>query len=251
MAKIYGGRSKYLVKNDVKLFTLAGLVIPLFALVICILIFRTMLNISNLKGNSYVILIASIVFILAVKRFINTTGKDMRKTQKWAYRKSDKYNRGWRGEEVILDVLKTLSDNYTIFYDVNLYNKGNIDFVLSGPCGLLAIEVKSHIGKITFANNQLLRNGHPFKEKDILKQALKEALDLHDYLKETAQIDLFVTPVLVFSNKHAFVRFGLNPINNIFVIQKEYLIKLIESLPEAISRQEATEIEQELSLLYK
>lgn len=165
MAKIYGGRSKYLVKNDVKLFTLAGLVIPLFALVICILMFRTMLNISNLKGNPYVILIASIVFILAVKRFINTTGKDMRKTQKWAYRKSDKYNRGWRGEEVILDVLKTLSHNYTILCDVNLYNKGNIDFIVLGPCGLLALEVKSLSGRITFENGRLLRYGHPFKKK--------------------------------------------------------------------------------------
>jgi hypothetical protein len=47
------------------------------------------------------------------------------------------------------------------------------------------------------------------------------------------------------------VRFGLNPINNIFVIQREYLIKLIESLPETISSQEATEIEVEMSSLYK
>lgn len=200
----------------------------------------------NLKINSY----TPTLILFALLLLIQNVGNDLLRTQKISQKKSNQFHHGWKGEYTILDILKNLSDDYVVFCDVNLSNKGNIDFVLLGPCGLLSIEVKSHIGKITFANNQLLRNGYPFAEKDILKQTLREALDLHDYLKEKAQIDLFVTPVLVFSNKLAQVRFGLNPINNTLVIQKEYLIKLIESLPEAINRQEATEIEQELSKLY-
>lgn len=43
------------------------------------------------------------------------------------------------------------------------------------------------------------------------------------------------------------MRFGLNLVSNVYLIQKEYLIKLIESLSVAISRQEAAEIEQSIS----
>ena len=251
MAKIYGSRSKYLVKNDWKFFTIAGLIIPAFIFAFGFLMIKLMLLVLGSKINLYISLTFMLFLVLMIKRFKNTTGKDMLKTQKLAYKISDKFNRGWRGEEVILDILKTLSDNYTIFCDANLYNKGNIDFIVLGPCGLLAVEVKSHSGRITFENGKLLRYGHPFKEKDFVIQAKNEALDLNCYLKEKIPKDIFIKPVIVFSNKHAFVRFGLNPINNIFVIQKEYLIKLIESLSEVISREKATEIEQELSLLYK
>jgi len=131
-----------------------------------------------------------------------------------------------------------------------LYKKGDIDLVLLGPCGLLAIEVKNYKGNIIFENGKL-KTAKRYFRKDFIKQTKNEALDLNYYLKENIERDIFVKPVLVFSNKHVYMRFGLNPVNNIFVIQKGYLIKLIESLPEVISREEATEIEQELSLLYK
>jgi len=146
--------------------------------------------------------------------------------------------------------LKKLSDDYSVFYNVNLYDRGNIDFVVLGPCGLIAIEVKSHSGNITFENGRLLRNGYPFKEKDFMVQVTNEALSLKHFLKEKIQKDIFVNPIIVFSSKHANEKFGLNPINNVFVVQKEYLIKLIESLPETMSRQEAGEIEAEMSKLY-
>lgn len=246
MAKIYGGRSKYLVKNDWKFFTIAGAVIPALILVFVFCVIALMFSVLDLKINPYISLTLMLFLVLMLKRFKNTTGKDMLKTQKLAYRISDRYNRGWRGEEVILDVLKTLSDNYTIFCDVNLYNKGNIDFIVLGPRGLLAVEVKSHSGNITFENGRLLRNGYPFKEKDFMVQVKNEALGLNRYLKEKIQKDIFVKPIIVFSNKHANVKFGLNPINNVFVVQKEYLIKLIESLPEAMGREEADEIEQSI-----
>jgi hypothetical protein len=108
------------------------------------------------------------------------------------------------------------------------------------------IEVKSHSGNITFENGRLLRNGHPFKEKDFIAQVKNEVSGLKHFLKEKIQKDIFVKRVIVFSNKYAKMKFGLNPINNVFVVQKDYLIKLIESLPEAMSREEADEIEQSI-----
>jgi hypothetical protein len=146
--------------------------------------------------------------------------------------------------------LKTLSDNYTIFCDVSLYNKGNIDFIILGPCGLLAVEVKSHSGRITFENGRLLRYGHPFKEKDFVIQAKNEALDLNKYLLEKINKNIFANPVLVFSSKYAKMRFGFNKINNCFIIQKGFLLELIRNLPNNLSKEDADLIEKELSKLY-
>gem|GEM_PF-6954897 len=75
-------------------------------------------------------------------------------------------------------------------------------------------------------------------------------MDLRQYLKEKIQKEFFVNPVLVFSDKYASVKFGLNPINSVYVVQKEYLIKLIESFPVAVSREDAGKIEEEMALLY-
>jgi len=130
--------------------------------------------------------------------------------------------------------LKKLSDDYSVFYNVNLYDRGNIDFVVLGPCGLIAIEVKSHSGNITFENGRLLRNGYPFKEKDFIIQVENEALGLKHFLKEKIQKDIFVKRVIVFSNKYAKMRFGLNPINNVFVVQKEYLHIYLKKLLRAL-----------------
>ncbi|MDD4211646.1 MAG: hypothetical protein PHC46_04615 [Clostridia bacterium] len=82
MAKIYGGRSKYLVKSDLKFFTLAGAIIPALILFFGFLMIRLMLLILGLKGNPYISLTLILFLVLMIKRFKNTTGKDMLKIQK-------------------------------------------------------------------------------------------------------------------------------------------------------------------------
>jgi hypothetical protein len=78
------------------------------------------------------------------------------------------------GNEAELDVGDTLLDDlpesYIHFPNINLENKGNIDYVLLGPTGIWTIEVKSHIGYINFDGIELKRGGKLF-EKDFLKQA--------------------------------------------------------------------------------
>jgi hypothetical protein len=151
----------------------------------------------------------------------------------------------------VVNVLNQLSDQYIVFSDINLYNKGNIDFVVLGPCGLLAIEVKSHIGKITYENGELLRNGFKFEKRGPLKQIMDNALDLRHFLKEKIKKDTFVTPIIVFSNKYASLRFGLNMISNTYIIKKEFLFELIYSLPVTLKDTEIKEIEKELARSYK
>jgi hypothetical protein len=55
---------------------------------------KLMLLVLNLKINPYISLVFMLFLVLMIKRFKNTTGKDMLKTQKLAYKISDRYNRG-------------------------------------------------------------------------------------------------------------------------------------------------------------
>jgi hypothetical protein len=144
-----------------------------------------------------------------------------------------------------------LPDDYIIFYDVNLFSRNNIDFVILGSCGVLAIEVKSHKGRITFNDGKLLINGFEFKKGNPIKQVKENALDLNYYLKEKIKKDIFVTPILVFSNKYTSMRFGLKTINNAYIIQKYFLLKLIYSLPIRLEYEEIRKIEKELIECYK
>jgi hypothetical protein len=141
--------------------------------------------------------------------------------------RSDDYYKGRKGEYTIFYELNRFSDDYLVFQELKIPgNKSNIDFVVIGPTGVFAIEVKSHKGKITFDGLNLLINTNHF-EKDILKQVMGEALDLHKFILEKTSKDYFVSPVLVFSSNHAYMKFGLNSIKKVFVIQKAYLKKVI------------------------
>ena len=113
--------------------------------------------------------------------------------------------------------------------------------IFSNATGIFVIEVKSHKGKITFDGQNLLINNNHF-EKNILKQVMGEALDLHKFILEKTNKDYFVTPVLVFSNSHAYMKFGLQPIKKAFVIQKAYLKKVLLGTKTTLSKEDITNL---------
>ncbi len=148
------------------------------------------------------------------------------------YKKFDimslQYSLGIRGERYIAKELQGLSSEYSVYIDAMVNpEKGNIDYIVIGPTGIFTIEVKSHKGVITHDGLTLLRNGSKF-EKDFLKQSMAQAMSLHQYIAGKLNTEVFVNPVIVFSN-FIKVNFGLNKVNNVFVIQKQWLRKLIES----------------------
>jgi hypothetical protein len=155
------------------------------------------------------------------------------------------FRNGQKGESAVWYELEKLSDDFIIFQDVKIGERGNIDFVVLGPTGLFTLEVKSHKGNINFNGTDLLKDNNVF-ERDVLSQTMAEALNLHSYLLVKTNQELFIEPVLVFSNYRARVHFGLNRVKNIFVIQKKYLKKLIYSQPEKYSQELILKIENEL-----
>ena len=136
---------------------------------------------------------------------------------------------GLRGENVVAQELKKLPDAYSVFADVVIKpEQGNIDFVLVGPTGIFTIEVKSHKGIIGFNGSELTRSDQVL-EKNFLKQSKSQALSLHNFLKEKLGGDIYIKPTIVFSR--ARITFGLKPLENTYIIQKQWIQKLIASHP--------------------
>lgn len=164
----------------------------------------------------------------------------------------DKWASGHAGENEAEKYLRRFPDTYTVFRDVWLGGKGNIDFVVVGPNGVFVVEVKNHAGAIGFDGSVLTRNGRPVQEKNLLMQAMNQSFQLRDYLTKRVGYQMFVTPILVFTHQYAKVRFGLTPIKGVTVVRKESVqqaivgtkgtlgseltAKIVEALQETVTR---------------
>ena len=217
MAKFFGKQSNYLFNKDVKYYLYAA-ILALLPLAALYFIFR---NSSSLMKSPWIYSGIMLVFIFIVKQVIEPLMDSHQK-------KSGRYFRGWTGELSIQQELRKLPDTYSVFPDIKLNkNTGNIDFVVVGPTGVFALEVKSHSGNINYRDGELVNNGRPF-EKDFLRQAKGAALQIHDFLQDRLRAEIFVKPVLVFSG-YAKMSIGLRPLNGVYVLQKQWLARLFEN----------------------
>jgi len=238
MAKIYGERSQYLVEQDRRYRKLAW-----YCLSLLVISLGYFLSLSKSRSTLTSIFVSVTLFII-VMLYIHKKGEEF-------LNKSDNYYHGRKGEYAIFYELKKLSDDYLVFQDIKIYNsKGNIDFVVLGPTGIFAIEVKSHHGRVTFNGQNLLINNHRF-EKDILRQTMNGALDLHKFILDKTGKDYFINSILVFSNKYAHMKFGIKPIKNVCVVQKGFLRKAILEKPSILSAEDIVKIEKILLSLNK
>lgn len=136
-----------------------------------------------------------------------------------------RFGNGITGEKEVLKELIKLPDEYHVFSSIRLPgNKGDIDYVVVSPSQVYTIEAKSHKGEITYEDGELKRNGNPF-EKKVREQTWHHSNNLKNYLFNNG-INMTPVPVLVFSR--ASMRFGIEPIISVYVINKQYLYKLFE-----------------------
>ncbi len=206
MAIIHGQRGIYL--STQKELARRRFYIFLFAFIfLCIIYFLLILRYNN---NLFLGIIFAAFLISSLLVYIRA---------KKQIKRSCQFKKGEEGELVIFKVLQKLPDCYHIFQNLQINNNFDIDFVVVGPSGVFAVEVKSHKGVIGFNGEALTINGQLF-EKNILGQTMNGALSLKNFLGIK-----FVYPVLVFANKYAKVRFGFDAVKGVYVLRKEFLLK--------------------------
>lgn len=103
-------------------------------------------------------------------------------------------NRSWvkglRGENIVLNQLNTLPQNFFVFHDVKLpKGQGNIDHIVIGPTGLFVIETKNYSGNYQINGNQwyYYKNGkyNLIKNKNPGIQLIRNIMNLKSFLADS------------------------------------------------------------------
>jgi hypothetical protein len=132
--------------------------------------------------------------------------------------------RGAKAEEKIGAILDSLGENYLGIHDVTSPH-GNIDHIVIGKeNGVFLIETKAHGGRVSVANGRLLVNEHE-PEKDFIVQVLKNTYWLRDRILSVINVEVWITPALVFTN--AFVE-RTAPIKGVVIINRKYLPNILQ-----------------------
>jgi hypothetical protein len=239
LAKLFGEKSKYLIWMDYASRLGAVVVYLVFAYTI-----YSYITINLARAASVLSILVATTMYVPLVWWIK---KELNKYLKDAYN----YKIGRNAEYEICDELvSALPENYSVFQDIKLPGKKeNVDLVVIGKTGIFAIEVKSHTGKITFENGNLLHRGFEFREKNIMHQTMKSAVDLNAYLKNTTGRYFHVNPILAFSSRFASMHFGFNKVRNINIVQKRYLVGLIMAGDGNLSVDEMALIQADLNKL--
>lgn len=206
MAKYYGHESGYLKRKKFKY--------RLYLIIVFAAVLAIALKISTMDTAEYWWLIAAALILFIYPLIVMNE-----KFNLLAFF----VNRGLTGESVIREELLRLPDDYAVFEDVMFeHKKGNIDFIVSGPTGVYAIEVKSHRGHVEHHKGRIYVNGYP---KNFLAQTWSEKRSLEDFLSRKG-VRLEPLAVLVFSSRSQ-LKFGFQPVEGVYVFGREYLLELI------------------------
>ncbi len=173
----------------------------------------------NLKGLGLAGLVGIVIVFLALKLIMNITDNETDHYEKLERRAA----KGARAEEKIGDILRQLPEGYYIYHDI-VSPHGNIDHVvLNNESQIFLIETKSHNGEVTYDGTSPLIN-HKIPEKDFIRQILNNTYWLCDEIKRQTDANVFIKPVIVFTN--AFVKIP-DSVKNISIINKKFLSKVL------------------------
>jgi hypothetical protein len=193
MAQFFGGASKYLIQQKKlnKFWAFFGAVLVILSLILLWLLVYSFSYSFILSITAEIVIF---LFFLLISRTVNEY-----------IRIALRYKKGIRGEDQLANEFHNLPNGYTVFQDVKLPNtQRNIDFVVVGPTGIYAIEVKNVNGIISFDGQNLFCNKQLLERKNVIQQVRDEYWGLHDYLVKNLGSDIFVTPLLVFTNQSVF-----------------------------------------------
>lgn len=108
-------------------------------------------SIGRPKVVQVVAVLSALFAVLSVRAALPKVLRHLRATQK-----------GRLGERLIAQLVSALSDDYYLINDMVL-SRGNIDHVIVGPCGVLAIETKRVAGNIQCNGDDWTVRGRPVR----------------------------------------------------------------------------------------
>ncbi|MGD0611544.1 MAG: nuclease-related domain-containing protein [Anaerolineales bacterium] len=152
-----------------------------------------LLTIATFVG---IIGIFSVLFYL-LNRFLNGLDKQI-----------DNFRAGQEGEERTKEIiLQTLDGSWSLFWNINLpgRNRADLDIVLVGPPGVLALEIKNLTGEYrNIGDRWEYRAGNHWhsQKKSPSRQANNNAGRLGNFLKADG-IEQWVTPVVIWANQES------------------------------------------------
>jgi hypothetical protein len=153
------------------------------------------------KGNPYWLLLAVALGALGFKPLDKYLDKYMRLIRN----EED----GADGEREFLKFLKHLPDTYTVISDLDFPDSyGNIDYLIIGPNGVFAIDVKNWRGVVMpDGKGELLVNGVP-TEKPQVRRFTRRVMELKDRIKALANLDPYVQCVFAFLRTRVDANWG-------------------------------------------
>lgn len=171
----------------------------------------------------------------------------------WEYARLERDGRNWlkgaEGEVRVADLLHDLrKDDYIALHDLVVPGIGNIDHVLIGPGGVLAIETKHWAkgrsqGQVIY-DGRTLTVGGVVPECDPLEQVRRGAQWISRYVQRSTRISVDVRPVVLFldwwvqSSKDA----------DVWVMNAKQIFEAVRALPPTLTLERAALIERAISL---
>ncbi len=204
MAKIYGINSQYLEIRRSG-YNLSAKIYNWFSYLFWFLALPTVIVavVYESKLAWFLLVVISMTYVLTLFLSLNEE------------KNSKSYEYGQEGEQKVLNELKKLPQNYAIFCDMLFPGKkGNLDFVVSGPKGFFAIEVK---------NWKRINNSSWVKSA--ANQTLNNTMKLKQYLSSLSNENIFVNGLLVFTNQDGLKVRKLE--NYVTVIGENRLVEFI------------------------
>jgi hypothetical protein len=134
---------------------------------------------------------------------------------------SQRANRGADAEDIVINKLKTLPQNWKTEAGVLFKGLGDIDCITNSPSGkTYAIEVKSHRGEVRISNDGLLYGHIEGKDYEFDHDFLRKTKRLAAELSRQREL-AFVIPLIVFTN--AKVSFNTQSVEGVYVLEERSL----------------------------
>ncbi len=140
----------------------------------------------------------------------------------WSWKKDSNRNRdiyasGFEGEERLKNTLqRTLSDEYTAFFNIVAKRIGEIDCLVIGPSGFYIFEAKNYSGEIIHDESgwwRIKRGGRFTRAERINSpsgQVLSSLNRLKKYLRQNG-IDIWIEGVVILTNPSALLTLDKEP----------------------------------------